>query len=130
MAGYKGRKVLFTWNGAVIPGVREKGITLNGEPVDLTSDDDNGWRQLMEDNGPAQKQVDVSLSGVTKSSTLKDNWFAGDQVGEVVITYPDGSSISGTFYLNNYSEGNPYNDAATFEASLQSSGEVIREAYN
>jgi hypothetical protein len=54
--------------------VREKGVTLNGEAINISADDSNSWRELLAD--PAQTQVDVSLSGVTKPHTLKVDWFA------------------------------------------------------
>ena len=49
MAGRVGRKIKFRWGTppAEIPGVREKGVTLNGEAVDVTGDDSDGWRELL-----------------------------------------------------------------------------------
>lgn len=122
--GYKGRKIRVRWKGVYITGVREKGITLSGEPVDLTSDDDDGWRRVASENGPAQKNVDVSVKGVTKQSDLKEDWFTGDTEGELIIEYPTGHRISGTFMLTTYVDTGPYNDATTFEATFISSGAV------
>jgi predicted secreted protein len=121
-----GRKIAFTWGGSAINGVREKGIALAGEPVDLTSDESNGWRTLLEVNAPGdagQNQVDVSISGVVKVDTLRAAWF-GDRTKTATFTYPNGASISGEFFLASYNETGSYNDATTFEASLQSSGVV------
>ena len=121
--GYKGRKIRVRWKGVYIKGVREKSIALAGEPVDLTSDDDDGWRRLATENGPAQRQVDVSVSGVTKQSDLKEDWFTGDTEGELIIEYPTGHVLTiATAMLVNYTDTGPYNDATTFEASFQSSG--------
>ena len=78
--------------------------------------------------GPAQAQVDVSLSGVTKSHTLKVDWFAGNRTKYAEIEYDDGAKIEGTFFLSSYSETGVYNDAATFEATLMSSGIVTYTA--
>jgi TP901-1 family phage major tail protein len=124
MAARIGRKIKFRWGtpAAEIAGVREKGVTLNGEAVDTTSDENNGWRELLAD--PAQTQVDISLSGVTKNHTLKVDWFAGNRTKYAEIEYDDGAKISGQFYLATYSDTGVYNDAATFEASLQSTGVV------
>lgn len=120
--GFAGRDLELTWNAAAIGGVREKGITINGEPIDVTSDDDDGWRNLL--TIPGQKQVDISLSGVTKSHALKADWFGDNRTRAVVITYPDGDTLSGNFYLSEYSETGSYNDAVTFEATLMSDGVV------
>jgi predicted secreted protein len=130
MPSFKGRAIAFTWgdDGASpavpfqIPGVREKGISLNGEPVDVSADDSIGWRQLL--TVPAENQVDISLSGVTREDQLKTDWFADNRTKAVTITYPDGGVISGTFFLASYNETGAYNDATTFDAELQSTGAV------
>ena len=128
MAARVGRKIKFRWGMplAEIPGVREKGITLNGEAIDVTADDSDGWRALLAD--PAQTQVDIALSGVTKTHTLKAAWFAGDRTQAVEIEYDDGAKLAGQFFLSNYADTGVYNDAATFEATLQSSGPVTYTA--
>ncbi len=118
--GFPGRDLELTWNAASIGGVREKSVTINGEPIDTTSDDDDGWRRLL--TTPGQKQIDISVSGVTRNHTLKADWFNNNRQRSVVITYPDGDTITGTFHLVEYTETGTYNDAVTFEASLQSTG--------
>ena len=124
MAARAGRKIKFRWGTppAEIPGVREKGVTLNGEAIDISADDSNGWRELLAD--PAQTQVDVSLSGVTKTHTLKVDWFAGNRTKYAEIEYDDGAKIAGQFFLANFADTGVYNDAVTFEATLQSTGVV------
>lgn len=123
MAGFIGRKIVFKWDDEEILGVREKSASCNGEPVDTTSDDDNGWRGVLED--PAEDQVNISISGVTKSDVLKVAWFSRQRTAEASLTYPDGGEISGSFFLSSFSETGSYNDATTFEAELISSGPVI-----
>lgn len=122
MPGFLGRKIELTWGGEAIPGVREKSAALNGEPVDVTADDSDGWRELLDD--PAENQVNVSISGVTRSNALMEAWFNGDRSQTAVITYPDGGVLGGTFFLASYTDTGAYNDATTFQAELQSSGPV------
>ena len=130
MPSFKGRAIIFTWGDDggspvtpfQIPGVREKGIALNGEAIDISADDSGGWRELLD--LPAENQIDLSISGVTREDQLKTDWFAGTRTKAVTITYPDGGIISGTFYMATFSETGPYNDATTFEAELQSTGIV------
>lgn len=122
MAGYVGRTVAFAWDGAPVLGVREKGLALNGEAIDVSSDEDSGWRTLLAT--PGQNEVNVSLSGVTKDRRLRDAWFSGNRTKTATLTYPDGSILSATFYLANYNENNPYNEAVTFDCELQSTGTV------
>src|SRR5262245_19834209 len=115
MAAKVGRKIKFRWGTppAEIPGVREKGVTLNGEGIDVTGDDSDGWRELLSE--PAQNQVEISLSGVTKSHALKVDWFAGTRTKLAEVEYADVAKITGSFFLSNYAETGTYNDAATFE---------------
>lgn len=122
MSADVGRNLSFTWNGAVIAGVREKGVSIAGEPVDVTSDEDSGWRTLLTVAG--QNEVSVSLSGVTKDKQLITDWFAGTRTRAAVLTYPDGSVLSGNFFLSTYNDTGPYNDAITFDAQIVSTGEV------
>lgn len=122
--GYKGRKIAVYWKGERIGAARERSITMQGEPVDVTSDDDDGWRRLATENGAAQDNVDVTVSGVTKNSILKEDWFSRERTGELIIEYPTGHRISGEAVLTNYTDTGPYNDAVTFEATFQYSGMV------
>lgn len=127
MTGRVGRQVSFFFGGDSpgdqILGVREKGVELNGDPIDLTSDEDAGQRTLLA-NTSAEDQVNLSVSGVTKDTRLKQAWHSGDRTQICRLDYPDGSSLSGTFFLSSYSESETYNDASTFEASLMNSGAV------
>lgn len=127
MAGRVGRQVNFFFGGNSpgdqILGVREKGASFNGEPIDVTSDEDSGVRILLE-NISAQDEVEVTVSGVTKDTRMKEAWTNGQRTQPIILEYPDGSQLSGTFFLSTYSETEPYNDASTFEATLMSSGAV------
>lgn len=126
MAAFAGRQVEFRWGDASpmaeIPGVKEKGIELNGEAIDITSDDDNGWRSLL--SIPAENQINISLSGVTKNARLRNDWFAGTRLQAARIAFPDGAVITGDFYLATFTETATYNAAHAFEATLQSSGTI------
>lgn len=123
MVAAAGRQVNLTWNGTPLLGVREKGLALNGEPINVTSDEDGGWRTLIPDV-PNEDQVEVKLSGVSKDERLKTDWFNRTRTRAAVFTYPNGATVTGTFMIANFSEGIPYNNAITFEATLQSHGVV------
>jgi TP901-1 family phage major tail protein len=128
MAGFVGRDIVLEWNNAVILGVREKGIAINGEAVNVTSDEDNGWQTLLEESG--EQSIEISLSGVTKSNVLKQEWFNGTKIRTAEIEYPNGDILTGTFRLSSYTDTGPYNDATTFEATLQSTGVVTFTPYS
>jgi len=119
--GFVGRSIALTWGGSALAGVREKKVSVNGAAIDVSSGENDGYRLLL--TVPAQSELNLSLSGITKSSQLRDDKMAGDLTKTVVMTYPDGSIITGTFYLQTYNETGPYNDATTFDCELLSSGE-------
>lgn len=121
---FKGRKAKIRWKGAYLLGVREKGLTCNGEPVNVTDDDDDGWQKLADNNGAAEDSVEITVSGIAKESQLKDDFFGRARTGTLQLEYPTGENIAGTFVLSSYSETGPYNDAMTFEATFKSSGPV------
>lgn len=116
--GIVGRAVTFTWNGVTIPGVREKDVTLNGAAIDVTSGENNGKRTLL--TVSAEDQVDIKITGVTKSDALKNDWMAGTRTRAVQMTYPNGAIMTGTFYMTVYAEKGTYKDAVTFDATLLS----------
>jgi predicted secreted protein len=124
MAGANaGRNTALTWNGGALLGVRTKSMAANGNAIDITSGEDAGKRLLLA-AAVAQDEVNLSLQGVAKDLVLRNAWFAGgaNRQKTIVMTWADGSILSGTFQIINYTEGHPYNDAITYQVELQSSG--------
>lgn len=122
MAAAKGRELLIKKGSTVLAGVRTKGVSINGEPIDITSDDDDGYRTLLSDAGTYS--VDLSVEGITKDDTLRTVILAGGSLmlTDITIDYPNGKTLSGNFFLNSLEETGTYNEAVTFSGSLQSSG--------
>lgn len=122
MAAAKGRELLVKRGSVVIAGVRTKGVSINNEPIDITSDDDAGYRTLLSTAGTMS--VDLSVEGITKDDDLRAVAAAGTglMLTDVTIEYPDGAVLAGNFYLASVEETGTYNEAVTFSASLQSSG--------
>ena len=122
MASSIGRDFVVKKAGTAIAGVRTKTVTFNGEPVDVTSDDDNGFRTML--SGAGQKSIDMSVEGLTKDDVLRGAALSGSSLllTDVTVEYPNGDTISGDFFMNSLEETGTYNDAMTFTASFQSSG--------
>lgn len=130
MAGNVGRGTKVKKNAVTLIGVRTATLDWSGEPIDLSSGEDDGFRLL--GSLPGQKQIDLSIEGVTKDSVLKDLALTGgstlltDITIEFAIINPantTAATLSGDFYMASFSDANPYNDAITFTAPMQSSGE-------
>lgn len=123
MPAAKGRSLLIKKGSTVLAGMRTKGVAINGEPIDITSDDDSGYRTLLSDVGTLS--VDLSIEGITKDDTLKALILAGGtslMLTDITVEYPDGQSLAGNFFLTSLEETGAYNEAVTFSGSLQSSG--------
>ena len=121
-----GRNVTLTWGGSGISGVKEKSLSLNNEPIDITSDDDAGWRNILAT--PGQKQVELKVSGVTKDRDLMADWFLSQLTQAVELTYENGAKITGQFFLSEYSDKGNFKDAVSFDATLMSTGAIVYTA--
>lgn len=123
MAAKKGRSFLIKRGAVTVAGVQTKGVAFAGEPIDITSDDDLGYRTLLGDVGT--QSIDLSVEGVTKDSTLRVAAITGGSLmlTDVTLVYTDGGILAGDFFLTSFEETGTYNEAVTFSASLQSSGD-------
>jgi TP901-1 family phage major tail protein len=142
MTANVGRTIIVRWGDAspipAVAGIREKSVTVSGEPVDITNDDSAGWRQLLD--APQVNTVEISASGVALNDTLRQAWFSGAAIGSgtrmapAEFEYPlEGAQtnpavISGTFYLQEYSETGNHDGEVTFEATWVSNGAVTYTA--
>jgi TP901-1 family phage major tail protein len=131
MVAAVGRTITVYWGDEspqpAVAGIREKGVTLSGEAVDITNDDSNGWRALL-DAGQVNG-VEITCSGVLLNDTLRADWFAGAaaaarRMQAATFEYPDGGTITGNFYLSEYAETGNHDGEVTFEATLMSNGAV------
>jgi TP901-1 family phage major tail protein len=121
MASEIGRKLVVKRDGTTVAGVRTKSVTINNEAVDITTDDDTGYRTLLEESG--QKQIDMSVEGLTKDDTLIEKATSGTSLIEnYTIELPSGATITGSFRFNNLEVGAEYNEAITFTSEFQSTG--------
>src|SRR5690625_720709 len=100
MAAAAGRKVIVRRDGTPIGALRSRTITLNGEPIDITSDDNNGAQTLLPEAG--QVSFNISVSGVLKDMSLIEGHQAMGgtaQFEDMEIEFPDGTTIAGTFFF-------------------------------
>ena len=125
MAAMKGR-TLQVWRGAspaLVAGVRTKSISINGEPIDITNDDDEAVRKLMDVAG--EVSVEISISGVAVGAVLRTEALTvADRVPATEFRYGATEKFAGDFFLASYKETGEYKGAATFEATFQSASTV------
>ena len=68
MAGFNGRSLTIDWDTTTLVGVRTRGVNMSNEMVDVTTDDDSGWRTLLAT--PGLKSVEVTVGGISSDEVL------------------------------------------------------------
>lgn len=131
MAGFNGRALTIDWDSTTLVGVRTRGITNSNEMVDVTTDDDSGWRTLLAT--PGMKSVEVTAGGISSDEVLLAEFYNASTTGETLaITLPTtlatAGSISGTFHLASFEVTGEHDGAVEFSATFQSSGTVTYTA--
>lgn len=126
MAGANGRALQIKWDSVTLVGVRTKGWTATADLVDVTTDDDNGWRTLLAT--PGLKSVEVTVGGISSDQVLINEFFNGTGetlTGELPTTT---GTIAGTFYLSSFEQTGEHDGAVEFSATFMSSGVVAYTA--
>lgn len=123
MAEILGRKVVVTVGTTPVATARTTSMAINNEAVNITSAGDDGVRRIMSEAG--EKSVEVTLDGLYTDSSLMDLALGGTLIQDVELDYQT-YTLSGDFFLSAYNEGQPYNEAITFSATLMSTGAVIK----
>lgn len=121
--GFAGRKVTLTIGGVGSIPIQTKGLSVNNEMIDVTSDTSSGWATALAE--PGQKSIELSFSGIVEDLDLLMSAISNtSQIYACVITYPEGSTVTGDFGFGSFSDTGEYNGAYTFEATMASSGAV------
>ena len=131
MAGFNGRELTIDWDGTTLVGVRTRGVTNSNEMVDVTTDDDNGWRTLLAT--PGVKSVEVTVGGISSDEVLLAEFYNASTTGETLqIDLPSSlasaGNISGTFHLASFEITGEHDGAVEFSSTFQSSGAVTYTA--
>ncbi len=120
--GYNGRDLVLQIDDVTVAAVNAKTITRTREGVDVTTDDSNGWRTLLDE--PGLRTVELSIEGVATSANYSA-WLVrweNNVMENVSLVSPDGAVERGDFFLGSLVNGGESADKVTFSATLQSSG--------
>jgi len=111
---------------ATVAGMRTTQMSVNGEPVNVTSKDSGGWRELL--GGAGVRSVSVSASGIFTGSAaetrIKANALAGT-LDDYELSFESGERMSGRFLVTRLDYAGDYNGERNYSMSLESSGEVV-----
>jgi predicted secreted protein len=127
MSAFVGRKAILSFGSPLVPiaALRTKTMTLGNEVIDVTSDDDLGFRTLLQD--PGTKTLDMTFEGVTKdvaslNSLITLSMSGTDVLDTFSILFPTIGTMAGPFVITSFEIGAPYNEGSTFTCSIQSAG--------
>ena len=110
--------------GTLLGGLKTTTFKMNTTPVDVSTKDTNGWRELLEDG--SLKSVTISGDGIFKNSAtdaaIRAAVFNGS-LSTFTLVFPNGDTIEGTFLVTNYQRTGGHEGAETYTLALDSSGE-------
>jgi predicted secreted protein len=112
-----------------VTGLRATDLSINGNPVDITSKSSNGWRELLPDGGI--EQVEITASGVYDGANNVAQPFLekaalNRSFINAQVVFGNGVTFVGTWVVSPYKTGGTHNEAQTFDLTLMSHGPVIR----
>jgi TP901-1 family phage major tail protein len=108
-----------------IAGLRTTQMTVNGEPVAITSKDSGGWRELL--SGAGVRSVSVSGAGVFTGSdaeTRIKSHALGGVIDAYELSFEGGERMQGDFLVARLDYSGDYNGERSYTLSLESSGPV------
>lgn len=126
---FAGRDILF-YVGDGTSGAkmcaRSKTLTIGSESIDITQDCDGAFRKLMDE--PSSRFLDIAVEGLL----TQDDWLlqaldttSNVFLNEYTLVIPGIGSLTGDFFISGFELGAPHDDATSFSATVQSSGEWI-----
>ena len=111
---------------STMAGLRTTQLSVNGEPVNVTSKDSGGWRELL--SGAGVRSVSVAGSGIftgsAAESRIKGNALAGT-IDDYELSFESGERMRGRFLVTRLDYSGDYNGERNYALSLESSGAVV-----
>lgn len=128
MAGANGRALTIRWDSVTLVGVRTKGYTVTNDYVDVTTDDDSGWRTLLAT--PGLRSVEATVGGISSDQVLLAEVMKANITGEpLTIELPTTTgTLAGTFLCSSFEQTGEHDGAVEFSATFMSNGVVTYTA--
>lgn len=132
---YKGKDFLVKrGNGELSPtpetfttigGMRETGMTINNEQVDITDKDGALWKTLLE--GAGIQSMSIKLSGVMKNDTALVNMQAAafaNTIHNYQLLSGNGDMFAGPFAISSFERAGTNGKEETYSLTLESAGVI------
>ena len=108
-----------------IVNAKSNTFNVNHTVVDITTKATNGWGSILEGGGITT--IDTSLSGVFENDAVNKKMralgFAGGKFNGQIVT-GNGDKFQGAFIITKMTVGGVFNEAETFDFTIQNSGEI------
>lgn len=110
---------------------RATSFSVNGEEIDVSSKDSDGWRELMgdENEGGGLASISVNVEGIVAADGDHDAIRDAAMSGAIKNYQLDDSEdiLEGPFQVTNYEQSGDHDGAQEYSATLESAGEVTAE---
>lgn len=128
----KGRAFLLKHSTGVTPvnyqtvgGARVSSIQINGETVNVSDKDSDGWQVLLA--GAGERSVTINASGVfkdTAAEALMRTAAMNQTIEDFQVLFENGDYFAGNFIVSTLEYTGENNGAVTYSMTLASSGPV------
>lgn len=131
MAGFNGREFTFDWDSTTLVGVRSRTLSISNEYVDVTTDDDNGWRTLLAD--PGVRSIEVTIGIVTSDEVLlaaamSANMSATTLKADLPSSLASPGNLSGSYLISSFEQTAETNGEVAASITFMSTGAVTYTA--
>ena len=131
MAGFNGRALIIDYDSTTLVGVRTRGFSVSNDYVDVTTDDDSGWRTLLAD--PGLRSVEVTVSGITSDEVLLTDIMAASVAAtavsvELPTSLATNGTMAGNFLISSFEENGEHDGAVEFSATFMSAAAITYTA--
>lgn len=110
---------------ATVAGMRTTQLSINGDPVNVTSKDSGAWRELLP--GAGVRSVSVSAAGIFTGSAaetrLRSHALAGT-IADYQLSFESGERLQGKFLVSRLDYAGDYNGERNYAVNLESAGAV------
>ncbi len=106
-----------------IAGLRTNTWTVNGEDVDVTNKDNDGWQQRL--SGAGVRSIGISCTGIFQDSTVEETvrgWAFDQTINWFQLTFENGDILECQFQISNYERAGDHDNAETYSMTLNSHG--------
>lgn len=108
-----------------LAGMRTTSMTINNDPVDITTKDDGSWRKLLSDSG--LRNIDISAAGIfkdTASETEIRNAAMNGSILNFEVVFEDGAKFEGAWQVTSLEYSGEHVGVRQYTLSLASSAEI------